>query len=95
MRWLHEPQDVTVREGHDATIECLAKGYPEPIISWTKLNSDEDYSNYENNLHIVDAKAENSGHYECTAKNSAGEKLSKIISLSVIGKKSKFCATIL
>ena len=68
------------------TINCEAKGYPEPVVTWLKFDSIDDYSNNERSLHIFGAKIENAGQYECIAQSSAEEKLSKIITVSVIGK---------
>jgi len=93
LKWLNEPQDTHVKQGQDVAIPCAANGYPEPSIIWSKVNSEEDYSNYDSNLRIFRASPKHIGRYECIAKNSAGEKLSKIISISVFGEQSNFCAT--
>ena len=86
LKWNQEPRDVTVKEGQDVTVACSAKGYPKPTVAWSKLGSIEDVSMYDNNLHMFSTSSKDAGQYECVAKNSAGEKLSKIISVSVIGK---------
>ena len=96
LKWIHEPHDVKVRLGEEVTIPCEARGYPEPSISWSKVKSTEDYSNHGSSLRIFRATVRNAGQYECVAKNSVGEKLSKTISVTVFGENdSNVCAKLI
>ncbi|XP_067084901.1 opioid-binding protein/cell adhesion molecule [Osmerus mordax] len=62
--------DVTVNEGSDVTLMCLAVGRPEPNIIW-KHHSAKGHT-FVNEGEVVDLKAvtkEQSGHYECISSN--------------------------
>ena len=72
--------------GVEVSVICEAEGYPVPALSWKHLNSANEVPYYENKLHIISATPKNAGNYECTATNSEGDVLSKVIALSVIGK---------
>ena len=86
LKWSKEPQDLSLKQGGEANISCEAEGYPEPIIFWKRLNSSNELSLYDNRLHMLSATAHDAGNYECIAKNSEGDSLSKIVSVSVIGE---------
>ncbi|XP_064413251.1 limbic system-associated membrane protein isoform X2 [Latimeria chalumnae] len=62
--------DITVNEGSNVSLLCLASGRPEPVITWrfitplaTELEGDEEY------LEIFGITREQSGKYECRAAN--------------------------
>jgi len=67
-------------------VPCEAEGYPDPIISWKRLDSTNEVVFYDNKLLIISANIKDSGNYECTAKNAEGDILTKVVSVSVIGK---------
>lgn len=35
-RWLNEPKDTALMLGNAIVIDCMAEGYPEPEIIWSK-----------------------------------------------------------
>lgn len=62
--------DITINEGSDVTLMCLAIGRPEPNIIW-KHHSAKGHK-FVSEGEIVDLKAvtkEQSGHYECISSN--------------------------
>eukprot|EP00061_Rhincodon_typus_P017529 g46253.t1 len=67
-----ELKEVTI--GSKAVFPCLASGYPEPEITWNKLEGDLPPGAYvENNvLTIPSATTEHTGTYVCTATNEQG-----------------------
>ncbi|GCC31496.1 hypothetical protein chiPu_0009954 [Chiloscyllium punctatum] len=68
-----ELKEVTI--GSKAVFPCLASGYPEPEITWHKLEGDLPPGAFvENNvLTIPSATTEHTGTYVCTATNEQGE----------------------
>ncbi|XP_059511617.1 basement membrane-specific heparan sulfate proteoglycan core protein isoform X6 [Stegostoma tigrinum] len=67
-----ELKEVTI--GSKAVFPCLASGYPEPEITWTKLEGDLPTGAYVENhvLTIPSATTEHTGTYVCTATNEQG-----------------------
>ena len=71
---MRTPKDVSVKQGENVAMECVASGHPAPQISWTK----NDYPLGENgrytflssgSLMITDIQYEDRGIYRCTASN--------------------------
>ncbi|XP_060749849.1 cell adhesion molecule L1-like a [Tachysurus vachellii] len=64
-------------QGQDLEIECIAQGYPTPVIEWTKtgekLPKRTNIKNHGKMLIITNVTEADSGRYKCKAKNSAGE----------------------
>ncbi|XP_060793958.1 cell adhesion molecule L1-like a isoform X2 [Neoarius graeffei] len=64
-------------QGQDLEIECIAEGFPTPIIEWTKIGvklpKRTNIKNHRKWLIITKVTEEDSGKYMCKAKNSAGE----------------------
>ncbi|XP_043919164.1 basement membrane-specific heparan sulfate proteoglycan core protein isoform X3 [Protopterus annectens] len=70
-----QPETKEVLVGSTAVFTCLAKGYPVPQVSWTKLDGElpaevviEDFM-----LTIPSARPEHAGTYICTATNRQGK----------------------
>ncbi|KAI4881927.1 hypothetical protein NFI96_021097 [Prochilodus magdalenae] len=64
-------------EGEELELECIAEGFPTPVIEWVKLGEKlpkrSNIKNYGKLLTVSQVKEEDSGKYMCKAKNSAGE----------------------
>uniref|UniRef100_UPI00358F97B3 limbic system-associated membrane protein-like isoform X2 n=1 Tax=Myxine glutinosa TaxID=7769 RepID=UPI00358F97B3 len=61
--------DVSVNEGSNVSLVCLASGRPEPIISWRHLASTARDFDEGEILDIVSVTREQAGKYECSAAN--------------------------
>lgn len=79
--FIKTPQDITVRTGMKARLECAAGGHPIPEIAWQKDGGTDFPAARERRMHvmpdddvffIMDVKIEDMGVYSCTAQNSAG-----------------------
>lgn len=88
------PQDITIRTGTTARLECAAEGHPSPTIAWQKDGGTDFPAARERRMHvmpdddvffIMNVKIEDMGVYSCTAQNIAGT-LSANATLSVLGK---------
>ena len=72
------PDNVTEKEGKNATLLCNAMGNPVPKISWNKgglplsNNSRVNLSADNKHLTITNVKRVDSGEYRCVATNSLG-----------------------
>ena len=85
------PQEtlVEVEVGSDIALSCPAAGSPTPVVMWRKMGEgqalpDGAYQSRDNQLKIIRAITEDSGQYQCSAKNSVGLSWSEPIRLSVI-----------
>ncbi|XP_048961288.1 limbic system-associated membrane protein isoform X1 [Canis lupus dingo] len=62
--------DVTVNEGSNVTLVCMANGRPEPVITWRHLTpTGREFEGEEEYLEILGITREQSGKYECKAAN--------------------------
>ncbi|XP_031751469.1 limbic system-associated membrane protein isoform X8 [Xenopus tropicalis] len=67
--------DITVNEGSNVTLMCIAYGRPEPMITWRHLTPTagtspaRDFEGEEEFLEIQGITREQSGRYECKAAN--------------------------
>ncbi|KAM4611104.1 basement membrane-specific heparan sulfate proteoglycan core protein [Polymixia lowei] len=70
---LPETKEVTV--GSDAVLPCVASGYPEPQIVWSKLGGELPPKCFQE-VHVLTVPGvthEDSGTYVCTASNKQGK----------------------
>ncbi|CAL1284864.1 unnamed protein product [Larinioides sclopetarius] len=94
-RWHVEPRDTSVVSGRNVRIDCLADGFPAPVITWERgsANSPRHYSaiasgpHYEvyanGSLLIKNAQEDDAGYYLCQASNGIASGLSKVVFLTV------------
>jgi len=87
-----EPGDVELAAGHEATLRCRPpRAEPAPVVSWTRdgaalpLDVDRVYVDDTGSLHVLDARRDDSGLYECVAENVAGRRHSAPARLTVRG----------
>ncbi|KAF5278781.1 hypothetical protein FQA39_LY18357 [Lamprigera yunnana] len=75
------PQNLTIKAGSTAKLECAAHGEPFPEIAWQKDGGNDFPAARERRMHvmptdnvffIVNAKPNDMGIYSCTANNAAG-----------------------
>ncbi|XP_068685507.1 hemicentin-2-like [Montipora foliosa] len=72
----------TLLEGGNVSLYCNASGYPEPTVTWTKLNADDlIVSSQLLNFSIISKEA--TGEYICNANNTCGKKQSAVRTIDV------------
>ncbi|XP_051520958.1 limbic system-associated membrane protein-like isoform X1 [Myxocyprinus asiaticus] len=62
-------EDLTVNEGSNVTLTCLANGRPDPSITWRLLNPSAEALDVGEYLEISGIVRSQSGRYECKASN--------------------------
>ena len=91
--FIKKPEDLTLKAGTAARLECAATGQPAPIIAWQKDGGDDFPAARERRMHvmpsddvffIVDVESSDEGVYSCTAKNAAGTIMANA-TLTVLG----------
>ncbi|XP_006884329.1 PREDICTED: limbic system-associated membrane protein isoform X2 [Elephantulus edwardii] len=76
--------DVTVNEGSNVTLVCMANGRPEPVITWRHLTpTGREYEGEEEYLEILGITREQSGKYECKAANEVSSADVKQVKVTV------------
>ena len=80
--FLQRPEDLQLKAGNTARLDCKAFGQPAPSISWQKDGGSDFPAARERRMHmlesedvfyIVKVQAGDQGTYTCTARNEAGE----------------------
>ncbi|XP_075459482.1 opioid-binding protein/cell adhesion molecule homolog isoform X2 [Ascaphus truei] len=66
---LNISMDVTVNEGSNVALRCLATGKPDPAVMWRHLSGKPRSMSEEEHLEITGITREQSGQYECSAFN--------------------------
>eukprot|EP00794_Sanderia_malayensis_P015275 gene15275-16851_t len=70
------PHSVTVLGGRSFSLDCQTRqGLPKPSITWTRPGRQDlpgDSSVVNGTLHVINAKFEDAGVYECVAQNRGG-----------------------
>ncbi|XP_073456587.1 hemicentin-2 [Aquarana catesbeiana] len=85
------PTEYTTREGRPITLQCNAKGYPQPTVTWSKgeemltVDGSHYLLNKDGSLLIALPSSADSGYYTCTAANQVGT-ASKVSHLLVHAK---------
>ncbi|TSK67172.1 Limbic system-associated membrane protein [Bagarius yarrelli] len=62
-------EDITVNEGSNVTLSCLANGRPDPSITWRLLNPSAETLDVGEYLEISGIMRTQAGRYECKASN--------------------------
>ncbi|XP_021118942.1 limbic system-associated membrane protein isoform X1 [Heterocephalus glaber] len=76
--------DVTVNEGSNVTLVCMANGRPEPVITWRHLTpTGREVEGEEEYLEILGITREQSGKYECKAANEVSSADVKQVKVTV------------
>uniref|UniRef100_A0A8C7QNH2 Neural cell adhesion molecule L1-like protein n=1 Tax=Oncorhynchus mykiss TaxID=8022 RepID=A0A8C7QNH2_ONCMY len=69
--------EVRLLKGEELVLECIAEGFPTPVIEWTKrtekLPKRANLKNYGKRLTINNIEEEDDGKYTCEARNSVGD----------------------
>ncbi|XP_041702241.1 neural cell adhesion molecule L1-like protein isoform X3 [Coregonus clupeaformis] len=69
--------EVWLVKGEELVLECIAEGFPTPVIEWKlfgeKLPKRANIKNYGKCLTINNIEEEDDGKYMCTARNSVGQ----------------------
>ena len=68
------PEIVSVSLGQNVTLDCVAKGYPTPTITWSAAGELPESSRVESNgsLIIENVTGSDLGQYVCTARSDFG-----------------------
>ncbi|XP_053311414.1 limbic system-associated membrane protein isoform X1 [Spea bombifrons] len=76
--------DITVNEGSNVTLVCMANGRPDPIITWRHLTpTAREFEGEEEFLDIQGITREQSGKYECKAANEVASADVKQVRITV------------
>ena len=78
-------RSYTVNETSNVTLECRAKGVPQPRIIWTRSGSSKELG-YGEQFLIVNTKGSDDGTYRCIARNDIGQQDSVDVILNVQSK---------
>ncbi|XP_055948498.1 hemicentin-1-like isoform X2 [Argiope bruennichi] len=70
-------QELTVKNGEQATLRCIAEGIPDPKVRWYKGSVEIQPLSYiqitsDGSLSIYDVQETDAGEYTCVAENEAG-----------------------
>ena len=83
--WIKEPQDVSTPEGKRIAIPCSASAMPEPVVTWTALESTASRLNVnpDGTLIFDPFYRPSAGKYTCKVSNGIGSPLTKTIEVRV------------
>ncbi|CAG2237867.1 unnamed protein product [Mytilus edulis] len=84
---VYRPTEVEAHEGEDVTIECVAIGLPQPVVSWDKYGGSfpkERTDTIQGNLIIRNVTQEDTGTYLCKVNSGNEEQTVKDVYLKLI-----------
>ncbi|XP_053308550.1 igLON family member 5 [Spea bombifrons] len=73
--------NITVNEGSNVNLMCLAVGKPEPTVTWRQLK--EGFSSEGELLEITEINRQQAGDYECITSNGVSAPDSKKVKITV------------
>ncbi|XP_063061047.1 limbic system-associated membrane protein [Engraulis encrasicolus] len=76
-------EDITINEGSNMTLTCLANGRPDPMITWRLLNPSAEPLDGEEYLDISGITRTQAGRYECKASNDVASPDVKYVNVVV------------
>ncbi|KAL2095826.1 hypothetical protein ACEWY4_007974 [Coilia grayii] len=76
-------EDITINEGSNVTLTCLASGRPDPMITWRLLNPSAEPLYGEEYLDISGITRTQAGRYECKASNDVASPDVKYVNVIV------------
>lgn len=86
LKWIEEPHDVEVKAGKPLDVPCTADGSPSPTIEWFRHGESDGSRPLGSHLRVYSASPDDTGVYECRAKNGAEPDLVARIKINVLGK---------
>ncbi|XP_042230764.1 Down syndrome cell adhesion molecule-like protein Dscam2 isoform X2 [Homarus americanus] len=95
-RWVVEPGSATALVGHTVVLDCSARGYPQPDLTWMKAPGDtaQDFQAVvldgvrasqapNGSLVLPSVTTTSAGWFLCRAANTVGKPISKVVQLTV------------
>ena len=81
------PQNLTIQQGHNGYLECVAMACFEPSITWEKLGNNATSFTSGSRLNILNASIADTGKYRCVAENGVGGPvISRYAKLHITGR---------
>ncbi|XP_068686462.1 hemicentin-1-like isoform X2 [Montipora foliosa] len=81
------PTSSVVVEGHNITLNCVASGRPEPVLSWTKVGESSQVLSENSSLILSNVRRpgtlDNMIQYQCTAENGVENPAFAIANITV------------
>ncbi|XP_068685500.1 hemicentin-1-like [Montipora foliosa] len=82
-----DPTSLIVVEGHNITLNCVASGRPEPVLSWTKVGASGQVLSENSSLILSNVRRpgtlNNMIQYQCTAENGVENPAFAIANITV------------
>ena len=68
------------------SLYCSASGYPNPTVTWLKLNADHGFTELSRWLNFANIRRDEAGDYICIANNTCGKRNSSRRTIDVLCK---------